>query len=106
MDKTERMILRDHFPSKLRWLCIALVANIISSYRKSDMCSDYIFSSRVLRLLILGSPVSISFVRSTNLPTVSVPPPPPPTSMYDILRRTVEAICRDKSTNNISFESN
>lgn len=102
MDKTKRMILRDHLHSKLTWLCITLVANIISSYRKSVKRSDYIFSSQVIRFFILRSPLIVSFVRSANPPTISLFPP----SMYDIHRRTVEAICTDRSTDNISFESN
>jgi len=92
-DKTERVILRDHLHSKLTCLCMSLGANIISTYRKSVKCSDFIFSSQVIRLFILRSPLIISFVRSASLPTISVFPP----SIYDIHRRIVEAICRHKT---------
>jgi len=102
MYKTDRTILRDHLHSKLTWLCITLVANIISGYRKSAKCSDYIFFKSGNEIIHSQKSSRISFVRSANLTTISVFPP----GMHDIHRRTVEAICRDKNTNNISFESN
>ena len=36
MDKTERMILRGYLHNKVKWLCITLVAIIISSYRNES----------------------------------------------------------------------